>query len=312
MNLTIRQLQAFREVMRTGSISEAAKTLGRTQPAVSSMIAGLEEELGVELFKRQRGRLIKKPEASYFAIEAEAILDRLSQTTRTMKEIGKLQEGRLRIACMPASAQFMIPNLVAQFIKDKPRINVSLMMRTSAAIEEWVASQQFDIGLAETPTPNNAFVMKNFNLRCLCAFSHQDPLCEKDVITAQDLSDLPLAALNEGHPNRLATEEAFRKAGAVYNQRFELRNFQSAFPLIEEQLCYCICDPMSASSYLRSYLHGAAPKLVFKPFEPYVGLGVSILQPAHRPASLLSEMFVEKLTEELMGFIHQYGGYAET
>ncbi|MGB0912511.1 MAG: LysR family transcriptional regulator, partial [Phaeobacter italicus] len=37
MNLSIRQLQAFREVMRSGSVSEAARILGRTQPAISAL-----------------------------------------------------------------------------------------------------------------------------------------------------------------------------------------------------------------------------------------------------------------------------------
>ena len=46
MNLTIRQLETFRAVMRAGSISEAARRLGRTQPAVSAALAGLEDELG--------------------------------------------------------------------------------------------------------------------------------------------------------------------------------------------------------------------------------------------------------------------------
>nr|WP_315982010.1 LysR family transcriptional regulator [Aliamphritea spongicola] len=150
MNLSIRQLQAFREVMRTGSISEAARVLNRTQPAVSSMIASLEEELGIQLFERQRGRLIRQPEAVYFFEETEAILERLQQSARTMKEIASLKEGRLRIACMPASSQFIMPRLVADFIRDKPKVKVSMMMRASAVIEEWIASQQYDVGLAET------------------------------------------------------------------------------------------------------------------------------------------------------------------
>ena len=44
--LNLKQLSAFREVMLTGSVSEAARNLYRTQPAISSMIAGLEENIG--------------------------------------------------------------------------------------------------------------------------------------------------------------------------------------------------------------------------------------------------------------------------
>ena len=179
MNLSIRQLQAFREVMRTGSISEAARALNRTQPAVSAAIASLEEELGLTLFERQRGRLVRKPEAQFFLEETEAVLERLAHTSRTMKELASLKEGRLRIACMPASSQFMMPRLLADFVRDKPQVKVSLMMRASSVIEEWVASQQYDVGLAETPPPNSALATQDFALSCVCALRHDDPLAQK-------------------------------------------------------------------------------------------------------------------------------------
>jgi DNA-binding transcriptional LysR family regulator len=60
-NVSIRQLQAFREVMRSGSVSEAARILGRTQPAVSALIANLEAELQLSLFRRQKGRMEPTP-----------------------------------------------------------------------------------------------------------------------------------------------------------------------------------------------------------------------------------------------------------
>ncbi|WP_299176725.1 LysR substrate-binding domain-containing protein [uncultured Neptuniibacter sp.] len=304
MNLSFKQLQAFREVMRTGSISEAARTLNRTQPAVSALINTLEDELGLKLFERQRGRLIKKPEAQYFLTEADAILERLTHCTKTMKEIADLQEGRLRIACMPASSQFMMPRLLADFVRDKPKVKVALMMRASAIIEEWIASQQYDVGLAETPAPNGAISLETFELSCVCALRHDDPLTEKAVITPEDLSGLPLATLQEDHPNLLSTQAAFAKVGAELNTRFELRNFQPALKLVEEGLCYCICDPITASSYYE--YQPESHKLCFRPFTPEVQLSVSILQPAHRPASQLTSAFIELLREDLLTINQQF------
>ena len=86
-NLSIRQLQTFAEVMRVGSISEAARSLGRTQPAVSSTISGLEREIGFALFEREKKRLVPKPEAHYFLEEAEAVLKRLTKAGRTIQQV---------------------------------------------------------------------------------------------------------------------------------------------------------------------------------------------------------------------------------
>ena len=50
--MNFRQLQAFQEVMRAGSVTKAAENLGRTQPAISSLIVGLEQSVGYNLFDR--------------------------------------------------------------------------------------------------------------------------------------------------------------------------------------------------------------------------------------------------------------------
>ncbi len=298
MNITIRQLQAFREVLRTGSISDAARSLHRSQPAVSCLISNLEKELGIELFERQPGKLIRKPEAQYFLEETETILERLAQFTRTMKEVGDLQEGRLRITCMSSSALLMMPKLVAKFVSDKPKVKVSMMVRASTIIEEWVASQQYDIGLSETPTANPSLKVQTFELLCVCALQRDDPLSEKKVIKPKDLNGKPLATLNEEHPNFVATRKVFRDAAAQFNPRFELRNYQPGLRLVEENLCYCICDPMTASSYAHD--HGEHSAVVFRPFLPHIPLSVSILQPANRPISLLASSFAELLEDKLL------------
>ena len=63
--MNFKQLTAFREVMLTGSISKAASNLNRTQPAISSLIAGLEKDVGFKLFSRYGARVHSLPEAHY-------------------------------------------------------------------------------------------------------------------------------------------------------------------------------------------------------------------------------------------------------
>ncbi len=297
MNLSFRQLQAFREVMRTGSVSDAARILGRTQPAVSALIANLEAELGINLFRRQRGKMAPTPEAQYFLGEAEAILDRLALSTRTMREIGALAKGRLNIACMPAAASLLMPQLLGEVLQDKPEVRASLMMRASPVIEEWVASQQYDIGLGETPKPSAAIETVDFQMECVCAIPAGDPLAELEAVEALHLSGKPMAALQEGHPNLIATLRAFEAQKARFEHRFELRTFHPALTLVERGLCYCVCDPITAAGYVN--MRPEPRPVVFRPFRPGVALEVSIMQPAHRPPSALADEFVKSLRSAL-------------
>ncbi|OWY14255.1 LysR family transcriptional regulator [Thioclava sp. JM3] len=297
MNLTVRQLQTFREVMRSGSISEAARNLGRTQPAVSSMIAGLEDELGFSLFDRGPGRFLPTPEALFFAEEAEAILLRIDRTRANLRSLSAHNHGRLKIASHPAASGIFVPRILGEFLRGKPDVEATVMMRSSAVIEDLVASQQFDVGFAETPEPRNSIRQEDFELEHLCAVPENDPLAEADEITPKDLHGLPMATLFDEHPSFVQTSAAFASQNCALKRRFELQTFLPGLTLVASGLCYMICDMITADSYLHAPPTG--PKVVFRRFRPRIASGISILTPAHRPVSLLTTEFCRQLLEEV-------------
>jgi DNA-binding transcriptional LysR family regulator len=296
MSLTFRQLLTFREVMLSGTLAEAGRSVGRTQPAVWSAIAKLEGELGFSLFERERGRLVPKPEAHYFLEEAEAVLTRLDQSTRTLREIGDLERGMLRVAANPASSAFVAPKAVARFLEGRPEVNLSLMTRSSVVIQEWIASQQYDVGIAETPAPRRALDITAFDIPCVCAVPAAGALAAKQTIAPLDLDGQPMAALFKEHFTWVETAKAFADAGAKLERRFEVQNFLPALQLVEEGLCTCVCDPLSAISYAMS--RGEEFGIVFRPFEPTVAYSIAVLTPAYRPLSLLAAAFRDFLVTE--------------
>jgi DNA-binding transcriptional LysR family regulator len=309
MNLSFRQLQTFVQVMRTGSVSEAGRALGRTQPAVSAMIAGLEREVGFQLFERERGRLVPKPEAHYFLEEAEFLLERLTRSTRTLQDIGNLEKGKLRIACNPAASNFFMPRVLSNFLRDKPDIEASLMMRSSPVVTDWIASQQYDIGFAETLEPRRTINSEVFALPGVCALPKDDPLARKKFITPADLDGKPMAMLFDDHSISEQTRKAFNDTGARLNKRFELRTFLPALQLVSEGLCYTICEGLSAISHQESF--GAQNSLAFRPFKPDCFLNMSLLTPANRPLSLLVESFVEVLRLEVKALKERAAGLGD-
>jgi DNA-binding transcriptional LysR family regulator len=291
-HISLLKLRTFREVMRAGSISAASRTLGRTQPAVSSVIVGLEAELGFSLFERERGRLVARPEARFLLEEAEAVLDRLAQATRAMAEIGRLEKGRLRLACHPAASAGFLPAIVASFLCDRPAVDLALMMRSSPVVDDLVASQEYDLGLAEMQAPRESVRRTAFDLECLLALPAAHPLAAFDTLTPRQLEDVPMATLYDGHPSFAATQDAFATAGSRLRRRFVLRTFLPALHLVGAGLCTCLCDPISATGYRDA-------GLVFRRFRPRIGAHVAILMPAHRAASLLANELRDRLAAEL-------------
>lgn len=73
MKLNLRQIEVFRAIMLSGSISGASKLLFVSQPAVSRLIAYTEQRLGLMLFERIKGRLYPTPEARRLFVEVTAL-----------------------------------------------------------------------------------------------------------------------------------------------------------------------------------------------------------------------------------------------
>ncbi|EAP76835.1 LysR family transcriptional regulator [Roseovarius nubinhibens] len=296
MNLSIRQIATFREVMRSGSISQAARSVGRTQPAVSAMIGTLEDALGFALFIREHGKLTPTPEAQFFLEECDAILARLDRTKDTLRRMKTLETGTLRIACHPAASSRFLPGLLTRFLADKPEVETAFIMRSSGVIEDLIASQQYDLALAETPQPRASIRQVDFDMDHVCILRQDDPLAARDELTPADLADRPLALLFDDHPATIATDAVFRACAIRYRRRFELRTYQSGLPFVEEGLCYMICDLITAYSQIHQRPES---NLTIRRFRPRVHGSISILSPGYTTPTLLARSFHQSLTEAL-------------
>lgn len=295
MHLSLRQLSTFREVMRSGSISQAARAMGRTQPAISTMMQTLEGQLGFALFIRSQGKLSPTPEAHFFLEECEDILARVERTERTIQGISTLQSGRLQVACHPAASSVFLPKIMTEFIAGRSELQVSLIMRSSDMIEDLIASQQFNVGFSETPSkPRAAIHQINYNLECVCVLPSNDPLTNLSVITPKELNGRAMAVLFDQHTTAIQTEDAFRQMGYHFNKKVELRTFLPGLQFVESGLCVMVCDMITAYSYMLQTANQPASerRITFRRFEPKISNNVSILTPGYATQSLAAAQFI--------------------
>lgn len=294
MNLTIWQLVTFREVMRSGSISKATSSLNRTQPAISALISALEEELGFDLFIRDRGKLTPTPEAHYLLEEANEILLRLERTKQALNRVREIETGQLRIACHPAASSVFMPQLLTTFLADKPAVELTLVMRDSTTIADLIASQQFDIGLAETPAAPRASIQQiDFDLECVCVMPAGDAMAGLQSLGPQELDGKPMATLFPDHAISMNVRRVFELAGKRFNKRIELRTFLPGLQFVAAGYAYMICDMITAYSHILCNPH--AQNLVVRRFRPRVRSGVSILLPGYTPQALMAKAFSQQL-----------------
>ncbi len=295
--MNLRQLKAFQEVMLTGSVSKAARNIGRTQPAISSLITGLEGAVGYKLFERRAGRLHPVPEAHFLLENASNILKQVNSLNQTMQSVGTLETGQLRISCLPVFADRLMPELLANFVKDRDHVTVSLISERSNEVYSRLASQQFEIGLAEVAPQSPLVDTYEIEMDCVCAVPSANPLARKSVITPADLDGQAMTSFVPQHFVRQQVASVFEQAGCDFNVRFEIQNAASQYVFIEEGLACGVMSPISAQNYLAT--RGDMGRITFIPFLPRVPYKIAIIRPAHRPLSRLAQAFSDLLQDEI-------------
>lgn len=290
-------LEVFREVMRTNSVTMAARNLGRTQPAISASIASLEEDIGYALFERKNGRLHPVPEAHYLRTEAEEILERVGAVERSMKDTTSLSPNQLRISSMPIVAEFLMPQLISRFIKVYPNTRFRVSSASSPRVYEHISAQQFDLGLGEMEPSSDLVHAEPFEVECVCAVHASSPLASKPYVTPQDLDGLPCGTYLPTHFIAKNLCKSFEEAGAHLNIQFEIQNAAGQYGLVSDGIAFSLFSPLSA--WIFKQTHKSPKTIVFIPFRPAILYRFAILTPAHKSLSRLAQAFVSELRFEL-------------
>ena len=119
--ISLWQMTVIREIMKTGSISAAARQLGRTQPALSATVKELERSMNCQLFERQKGRLIPVPEAFFLLDRANEILEQVDDLKQLLKSGGEATPTKINVSSMPVFGDHFLPPSSPNFQKNTQR-----------------------------------------------------------------------------------------------------------------------------------------------------------------------------------------------
>lgn len=306
MNFT--QLNVFREVMRSGSISQTARKLGRTQPAISLAIKNLEQSLDLKLFERRGRQLVPVPEAQYLLAEASEILDRMTAVSSTMKSLRNTQSGNLNVAVMPGPSAFIFPRFISQITARNTDFLITLSSRSSGQIRELANTQSIDFGFADFDEPTGRapqYHAEIISTDCFCALHPDHHMAGRDRLTAQDLVGEPIGMLHGDHPLPRKLEKIFHEADAHLNSVVSSQFFLPLIPFISSGHCCSIVDPLTMIT--EQELNISKGQVTFLPFDAAVRYEYAILVPLHRPPSLLARRIKSEWAKELLAMLQAVG-----
>jgi DNA-binding transcriptional LysR family regulator len=172
------------------NLRRAAHRLGITQPALTKQVAGLEEQVGVSLFARQRNRLAGLTSAgAEFLTEARHILEQVEDAIRRVQLIGLGRSGRLRIGLTDDAATLALTSILAAFHASSPNVLVELVELSGPEVVPALRANTIDLALASEPQNANGFVIEELwqeSLSVVLPEGHR--LCCREGVVPADLA----------------------------------------------------------------------------------------------------------------------------
>ena len=247
--MTIRNLKIFLQVTACGnSVSEAARKLFISQPAVSVAIRELEEEYGVRLFERLNRHLYLTEKGEQFLEYATRICALVDDASSAMRDGAA---GSLRVGASVSSGAFLMPQLIGQFRIRYPDAKVYVTTQASVALEQKRLTNTLALAFCVFPVHNAALLSKvilSDRLVACCSVPARRQF--PDLLTDKKLCSSPLLLREKGSGTRMIIDETLAKEGLTCRPAWESGSWEAILSAAKTGLGIAVLPHMVAAESL--------------------------------------------------------------
>ncbi len=223
MDISLDLYRVFSAVVEAGSISDAARVLYISQPAVSQSVRRLERELGVRLFERGARGVKLTREGELLRGYVTSAMGMLEAGESRLKMLSQLDAGELRIGASDTVSKWFLVPIIRRFRDMYPNITMSIINRTTAETLELLQSGSIDMGYVNLPAEADSVVFEE------CMPVHDVFVASEDYselrdrsVSPAELARCPLIMLEEKANSRRWVNRHFRRNGVVLDPGVEL------------------------------------------------------------------------------------------
>jgi len=295
--LNLRQIEAFRAILATGTVTGASRLLGISQPSVTRLISDLEADLGFRLFSRHRRGMTPTDEARLFYADVERSFLGLQELQASAEEIRRHARSRFAFGVTPGAAIEFAPAVIAAFSMVHGPVEVETHVSTSNRILDLTRSARVSLAIItpfEPITDVTTLMSREFDYVAVMRRDH--PLAggsgpvEVTQIADGDLISPPEAYLVSRCRDPAMASEIRKRARIIIDVSFP------AAAIAKHGLGVALVDPFTAMFFRRD------KELSVRPFKDAPKYPFILAQPRRLLASRLQEDFIGEVKRQLGKF----------
>jgi LysR family hydrogen peroxide-inducible transcriptional activator len=198
--MNLRDLNYIVAVAETRHFGKAAARCFVSQPTLSGQIKKLEEELGVTLFERTNRSVEITPVGDAIVTHARQMMEQADTIRRLAQSHQDPLSGPLRVGAIPTLSPYLMPLILMPLKRQHPQTRLVLSEEVTETLLARLRNHEIDAALLATPVENpDLETLPLFDEPFWLAHPRQHPLYDKERITQEDLDQVELLLLSEGH-----------------------------------------------------------------------------------------------------------------
>jgi DNA-binding transcriptional LysR family regulator len=288
MNVTVLyQIEVFRAVMKTGTMTAAARLLNISQPSVTKHIHSLEGRLNGKLFVKE-GRAVRPTSVALrLQDEADVMFSLANNIERIVDSFSRAAKRSIRIGIPPILSSKFLIDVLDKVGKDRPKYDLYVTVKDSQLLKGLIASGLLDVAVVGDHVYRKGISIGRNPL--ICAMNIEHPLAHHSHVELADLIHHDYIAFEKESPMQLAIEAAARDMNVRILPRIVASTTPTLLGFVGHGLGVAIVHPFAVL--------GSAARLVVRPFEPQIMWEYKVIHSTTIRNSLLVEAFVKAINE---------------
>lgn len=221
--MDLRHLQTFKTIAEEGSFVQAADRLQYAQSTITLQIQQLEEELGIELFDRQRKKIRLTRAGQMLLTHAHQVLNQMQQMQQDLQDLREGESGHLRIGLIEPVASKYLADVLAEFCERYPKMRLTIEVVSTITAHEKVAAGEIDLGISTPPPSNSGLSFEPLLTSPMVLLIPEHHLLQqKKSIRFRDIQHERILLTNPPCAYRSAIEQAFMAQGTCLASSIEI------------------------------------------------------------------------------------------
>jgi DNA-binding transcriptional LysR family regulator len=195
--MELQQLQCFIAVLEEGGFKRATARLGITQPALSYQIKRLEEELGVQVFRRGPGGITPTEAGRVLVDHAHQVIAAVREAHQAVREMSGGVSGEIRIGAIKCVGQYFLPRVLSELRAKHPLVRPTLLYQDSEELLDSLLANKIEVAMVvDPPADERLSYTPVFEEPISLVSGRGHPFYGRETVDLSELKDVQFLALS--------------------------------------------------------------------------------------------------------------------